>query len=180
MPMFSRHVALEVCFQALSWRKDVPHWPWLTDLTHECFRIFGQGPRVIYKRSVSYSCRWPDRQLTGKRRVVYQCCIFLLCAAGLRKAAGVDHRLCSRCFLAAAERGFAFLTRGNLLCPGFCFPRVCQLFRANYNSEIRLEALWVISKVLTEHDKSRPKSLQQEPEAPFQSFVFRTATNRKK
>lgn len=66
----------------------------------------------------------------------------------------------------------------NLLYPGFCFPRVCQLFRANYNSEIRLEALWLISKALTEHDKSRLKSLHQDPEALFQSFVFRMATNR--
>lgn len=108
--------------------------------------------------------------------VVFSCCVL----RGWRKVVCVDHPLYSRCVLAAAERGFAFLTRWNLLCPGFCFPRVCQLFRANYNPEIRLDALWLISKALTEHDKSRLKSLQQEPEAPFQSFVFRTATNRKK
>lgn len=67
MPMPSRHIALEVCSQASSWRKDVPHWPWLTELTPECFRIFGQGPRVIYKRSVSDSCKWPDRRTADRK-----------------------------------------------------------------------------------------------------------------
>lgn len=62
---------------------------------------------MIYKRSVSDSCRWPDTQLMGNLRLVYEGCVFLLCAVELKEG-GVDPRLCSHCFLAAAKRGFCF------------------------------------------------------------------------